>query len=802
LAYDHSPFPVSAPDPDECTRIFRKTPGFAILASGSLAIALALTTALASVADAILFRPLPVDHPAEIVRLFTASPAQALGFSSYPDFADLRRSSQTVSMVAQAQVLVAVQAPHSSSLNSSVGSFRNFPVVAQVRLGLAVTPDYFQVLRVKAKIGRMFQETDSREPVVVLANTFWKSQFEANPQIIGRIIRLSGTPFTVIGVAPENFGLDRFIHEDFYVPIQVYDADLLPSTGQPTHDRARRYLSIYARLQPGATLRQARAELSTIGTRLESEYPSSNRDRRTVVLSEFDSRMQSDRTMPALARLLIAVAGLILAIACATVAGLLLLRAETRAGVIAIQLALGATRARLLVENLAVAATLAIVGALFAVPLAWAAMRVLERMATLPSDIHFSIVPKVDAPILLLTAAAAIAVTLVCGLVVPRQGTLQSRAGRSSTRGRDALVTIQIALASALVASGASLAGAISSARKIDPGYRTDHVLTLALDPAQVRYNESQARAFYDQALARVSRLNGVEAAALAQSAPLGFMGAQRQIEIAGQPERSAIWMNLVTPGYFDLLRIPILSGRVFDRRDQPSSQPVAIVNQELAKRCGVGAKFRMNGKMVEVIGIARNAKYFAIGEPPRPYFYLPFSQNYASRMVLHVASGEARAVVAEIRAIDPLQPVSEIRPAADYVTQGATFHARVALQAVAAVGLCGLALALAGLYSVVSRSVTARQREIGIRMALGARRDQVVMMILRRSARLALIGTAAGLVVAAASHRFLAGLMPGARFSNEFAFAPALVYACSLIAALIPALRAARIDPARSLRT
>ena len=203
------------------------------------------------------------------------------------------------------------------------------------------------------------------------------------------------------------------------------------------------------------------------------------------------------------------------------------------------------------------------------------------------------------------------------------------------------------------------------------------------------------------------------------------------------------------------------------------------------------------------MIGIARNAKYFAIGEPPRPYFYLPFSQNYASRMVLLVAFGEARAVVDEIRAIDPSQPVSEIRPAADYVTQGAMFHARVALQAVAAVGLCGLALALAGLYGVVSRSVTARQREIGIRMALGAQPGTVVMMILgagrapgadrngvwrRRRGRV--------------RHPFLAGLMPGTRFSNEFAFAPALVHACSLIAALIPALRAARIDPARSLRT
>jgi putative ABC transport system permease protein len=813
LAWRHSSSPFSAPDPDECIRIFRKTPGFAILASGSLAIALALTAALAGVAEAILFRPLPVDHPKEIVRLFTASQAQPLGFSSFPDFDDLHRTSQTVSMVAQTQILVAVsidQGPHSSGLNNSVGSFRNFPAaeppVPQVRLGLAVSPGYFEVLRVRAKIGRVFQPADSREPVVVLANEFWKSQFEANPQIIGRTIRLGGTPFMVIGVAPENFGLDRFIHEDFYVPIQVYDAGLLPSTGNPTQARARRYLSLYARLRPGAAIGPARAEIAALGDRLESEYPSTNRGRRGVVLSELDSRMQADRTMPALARLLIAVAGLILAIACANVAGLLLLRAETRSSVIAIQMALGATRARLLVENLSLAATLAIAGAVFSIPLAWFAMRVLERMATLPSDIHFAVVPKIDAPVLLLTALAALLVTITCGFAVPRTGTLPSRAGGFGTRLRDGLVILEIALASALLAAGASLGGAISSATKIDPGYRTDHVLTMALDPAQIRYNESQARAFYDQALDRVARLPGVKAASLAQSAPLGFMGAQRQIEIAGEPESSAIWINLVTPGYFDLLRIPILQGRAFDRRDTSSSPPVAIVNQELGKRCGVGARFKMNGRMVEVIGIARDAKYFAIGEPPRPYFYLPFSQNYASRMTLHVQTAgdpaaSAHAVAAEIRAIDAAQPVSEVRPMADYLTQGATFHARVALQAIAAVGSCGLLLALAGLYGVVSRWVTARQREIGIRMALGAKRGQVVRMILARAARLSLIGTGAGILAASAAERFLAGLIPGAQFSNTLVTASALVFACSLISALIPALRAARIDPARCLR-
>ena len=698
---------------------------------------------------------------------------------------DLKRASLTVRMVAQTQVLVA--------LDPSVGSFRN----SQVRLGLAVTPDYFTVLRVPAKLGRTFTNDDARQPVVILAHSLWKSHFGSDPRIVGRTILLSGTPFVVIGVAPEDFGLDRFVHEDFFVPIEVYDAALLPSTGNPTQDRARRYLSIYARLRPGATIAQARAEVSTLATRLESEYPSTNRGRRGIVLSEFDARTQSDRTMPALARLLIAVGALILLIAGANVAGLLLLRAETRAGDIAIQLALGATRARLLIENLAVSATLSIAGALFALPLALLAMRAVEHFATLPSDIHFAIVPRTGASVLMGTAAAAIAITLACGFAIPKHRTLGSRAGRSNTRVRDALVVVEIALASALVSGGASLASAISSASKIDPGFRTDRLQTMALDPAQVRYDEVQSRAFYDQLLNRAARLGR---AALAQSAPLGFTGAQRQIEIAGEPEHSAIWINIVTPGYFDLLRIPVTAGRSFDRRDTAASAPVAIVNEKLSERCPVGSRFKMNGRFVEVIGVARNAKYFTIGEAARPFFYLPFSQNYASRMVLHVESADAHAVVDEIRAIDPAQPVSEVRAASDYLTQGATFQARVALHAIAAVGSCGLLLALAGLYGVVSRSVVARRREIGIRMALGAKPSDVVLMILASAARLALIGTVAGAIAASESTRLLAGLLPGPQWSPRFVVASALVFACSLIAAFVPAMRAARIDPAQCL--
>lgn len=775
-----------------------KSPGFAILAVVSLSAGLGLAAALAGVADLILFRPLPVAHPERMVRVFTASAAQPLGLTSYPDFDDLRRASRTTAMVAESQILVAVAGDRGSP--------------AQVRMGLAVTPDYFDVLGVPAALGRTFRPEEAREGVVVLAHAFSKAQFGSDPRILGQRIFLGGTPFTVIGVAPENFGLDRFVREDFYVPIQVYESGLLPSSGKPTEDRSRRYLNIYARLRDGATMEQARAEIALTGARIAATHPQSDRGRRTIAMSELSARLNLDRSMPALAALLVGVAALMFVVACANVAGLLLVRAQARATEIAVEIALGASRARLLADNLAAGAALAIAGAFFSLPLAWAATRVLEHVATLPSDLRFTIAATPGMRVFLIVLMAAAIAALVCGsapaLAVSGRNVveiLKSRREGSRPRWRDALVTMEIALASALVACGFSLFDSISSVAKSDPGFRADHVLTMALDPAQVRYEEAQARAFYAQVLDRVRRITGVKGAALAQSAPLGFTGAQRQIEIAGE-EPSTLWINIVSPDYFDLLRIPLLSGRGFDDRDTAGRPLVAIVNEVLAKRGGVGAKFRMNGRTVEVIGVARTAKYFSIGERPTPFLYLPFSQNYASRMTLDVETrgdpaGSAHAVVAEIRAIDAAQPVSEVRPASEYLRRGATFHARVALDAMGAVGVCGLVLALAGLYGVVAQNAIARRREIGIRMALGARPWTIAMLMLGRAARMAGLGICAGSAAALVIERWMGGLITGARNSSGLGLAIAIVLVLSVAASLIPSLRAAGVDPARCLR-
>jgi predicted permease len=877
----------------QIVRTFSRNPGSTALCVLSLAAGIGLTAALASVADAILYRPLPVPHPEQIVRIFTSSAEQPRGFVSFRDFEDYRSRSRTVvAMTAQTQVLVAV--------GGDAGS------PSTIRLGLAVTADYFDALRVSPAIGRGFRSEEWRQPVVVLSDAFWRSEYGADSGVIGRAIRLGGVPFTVVGIAPRNFGLDRFVHESFYVPMGVYEAGFLASNGHPLEDRGRRFLMVYGRLASddighGTAIEQARAEFSTLAARLEAEYPETNRGRRTVVVTELEARMGADRTLPAIAMLLIALAALILAIASANAGGVLLGRAEARAKEIALRMALGATHGHLLLVSIRDAGLLALAGAALGVPTAWAATKLLARVVALPTDFPFAIEPRLDARVILVAAVASSFAAIVCGCapaVAARRIEILSAlksAGGSVPRAtwRAGLAAVEVALATALVATGAWLLESVRSVNRIDPGYRVEGVLTMALDPAQTGYSQAATRAFYDQLLRRVRGVAGVKSAALAQSVVLGYTRTPAQVHVEndfegeadgsaarGQPARglTTMWMNTVTPEYFALMQLPLVAGRGFDDRDTESSPAVAIVNQELAKRCGVirgiatgtttgitgaavgaaalGAKLRVNGRMVEVVGVARTAKYFDIHEAPQPHLYLPYSQNYASRMVLHietgtqtkvcatplhietgtqtkvcatctVAGGEApgdigsdtagdpscgeraatptvalapvhvtvlTAVLREIRAMDGGQPVSEIRPLRDYLEQGAMLGARVGVDAIGAVGACALALALAGICGLISQAVRRRRREIGIRIALGATRWSVVGMVMRQAIAAIALGTGSGLAVAASATRLLAAVAPG---TGGIEFWPAGIWPAGAAAAVAVAGLAAGLIPA-----
>jgi predicted permease len=796
-------------------RIFTRHPGFVALAAGSLASGIGLAAALASVADAILFRPLPVPRPSEIVRVYTASRLQPLGYVSYPDYEDLARNSRTLAgMVAQSQVLLAVGTATGES--------------PQVRMGLAVTPNYFDVLGVRASLGRTFYPEDARVALVVLSRGFWRSRFGGDRRILGRAVEISGVPFTVIGVAPAGFGLDRFVQEDYYIPIGVYGTGPLARAGNPLTDRTKRYLSVFARR--AAPIPAVQAELNSLTARLEAEYPDADRGRRTLVLSELAARLRSDKIMPAIAALLLALAALTLAIACANVSGLLVLKGEARTGEVALRVAMGAGTLPLLAEMTAGSLGLAVAGMAAALPLAWGAVRLLARSLTLPTDLPLSIDARIDARIWVLAACAATLAAVVCGLapwsivrrITPAAALNRSGSARVSgaSRLRKALVLTQIALASALAASGAELLQGMHAAGTLDLGYRIDHVLTMAFDPAQGRADQAHTRGFYRELLDRVQQLPGVKAAALAQSVPLGLTGAQWQVKI-NDADRISVWMNTASPGYFELMRMAVVTGRAFNDRDTENSLRVAVVNQAMAKLWpngeALGRRMEINGQKLEIVGVVRTAKYFEVSEGPRPYFYLPYSQNYASRMALHVETtgspaDTAPAVLAAARGVDATQPVSEIRSLEQYFSQGALFGARMGLLVTASAGGCALLLALIGLYGSVASTVQRRRREIGIRAALGANRYAIVRIVLGHGAKLALAGTAAGSVGALAARPLLtrAGLTNLSAESADswanngvgvLALAALLVVMASVAACLMPALRAARVDPAVALR-
>lgn len=781
----------------------------------SLTVGIALAVALVSIADAILFRPLPVARPGEMARVYSASPLHSQGYVSYPDYQDFARGARMLTgIIAQAQILAAF------------GSRAGEP--PEMHMGLAVTPNYFDVLGVAAQLGRTFQNDEARRPVAVLADSFWRGRYAGDRGIVGATVQLGGTPFTVIGIAPAGFGLDRFLHEDFYVPIEVYAAGLLPSTGQPLEERGRRYLSVYGRRRE--SIGAAQAELSSLAAHLEAEYPATNRRQKVVVMTELGARLAAAGNLQTVAWGLLALAVLSLTMACCNVGGLLLLRREARAGEIALKVALGASPRRLLRENFQETLALAVGGTAMAIPLSWAALKLASRLWVLPTDLPMAMDTRIDARMAAVAAGAALAAALLCA-IAPAKTTRQIAALRSGNTNRallNALVTGQVALAAALAGSGALLFAGMKSSGNADLGYRTDHILLATFDPSQTRTSEVRTRAFYRELLYRSRQLPGVRAAALAQSVPFGFTASQKQVKIASiSVDPMGLWMNTVTPDYFELMRIPVVAGRGFAESDTERTPAVAVVNETIAQfwpdrrasgqtplgqtplgQTPLGQTMEIDGRKVEIVGVVRTAKYQQAGESPKPFFYLPYSQNFVARLTLHVLTqgppaGAAPAVIAAAHALDPSQAVTEVRPLDQLLSQSAFFGARLGFGVTLAAGGCAGLMSLTGLYVCVASSVVRRRREIGIRSALGADRGAITRLVLAQGVQLTAAGIAIGLPLATGAHRWAWRVVSVGRSLDVRALvlAAAMVAAASLTACFVPAWRASRPDPAVTLR-
>ena len=792
-------------------RVLRRTPAFAAAAVGIVALGIGSVAAIFSVVHGVLLRPLPYAEPDRLVAIWSVVPRLDLprALVNAADHRDWRAANRTLEDIA---------------LVRPVANFNLTGAGEPERLlGARVSSNLFPVLGVQAAIGRTFTEDEDeigRQRVVILSNGLWRRRFGADPSIVGRAVRLSGVPYTVVGIMGPAF---QYPGREFqlWTPLQINPAELAREV--PGYN----YLAV-GRLRPGVRLEQARGDLDTIARRLAATYPESNRDTRVEIVPMLDDIVRTVR--PALRVLLAAVACLLL-IACFNLAGLLGARATTRATEFAVRSALGASRGRLLLQALAeVTPILAAGGALGIAGATWAvgALKALAPPA-LPrlDDI------AVSGPVVAWSLALLALTGLVAGLApaaqawrsdlttATRQGGRSSTGGRERSRFRALLVVAQIALAVPLVFGATLLVRSFAALTRVDPGFRTENVLALHLAIPRSKYEtDPQVAAVCERMLDSVRSIPGVRSAGMVNRLPLGGVAQLGFIELEGTGAEtvqlpSADWRS-VTPGYFDALGIPLIEGRSFSHRDDERAPLVGIVDERIASTIWpgqrvVGKRFRIpvdDAPWVEIVGVVGHIRNDGLDVDTRPQVYWPFRQRTQDRMALvvrghHGVGGLAPAIVGRIRDIDPEQPVYDVRTMEQVLDRSLT-ERRLNTMLLTAFAGASLLLAAIGAYGAMAFRAASRVREFGIRLALGATPRAVSALVIRQGLTIAAAGIALGvggsMLVAGVMQTLVFELRP--RDGLSVAAACSVLFAATLLATVIPARRAATVDPALTLRT
>jgi predicted permease len=802
-------------------RTLLKSPAFTIVATLSLALGIGANTAIFSLVNVALLRPLPVREADRLVSVFMTDQRNPgtlpLSDLNYQDLRD------------QNDVFTEMAAFTFSQLNYSTGA-ESEQIGAQV-----VTGNYFSLLGAEPALGRGFtrEEGASMVPVAVVSHGFWERRLGRDPNVVGRTLTLNRTPFTIVGVGPRGFtGTLLGGGPDVWVPTAMHDVVQPNFTWY--NERRGLFLFALARLKPGVTIDQAGANLKTIFARLEQAYPTANKGRSASAMALLDARLnpggQGGPVVVQIAAMLMAVVGIVLLIACANIANLLLARASKRRKEIAIRLALGANRARLVRQLLTESLLLAVAGGGLGLLLAfWLTAALAGADLPLPIPVDDALV--IDGRVLAFTAGLAVLTGILFGLVpavqasrpdvvpVLKNETVPSAGRRrGSFSMRQGLVVAQIALSLlSLVAAGLFLRG-LRGAQGVDPGFDTDRVLVMTFNLGREGYTEERGQLFYQQAAERAATLPGVEAAAVAQNPPLagGFL---RSIFPEGQDttnqERVLVQVNSVSPGYFAAIGTPLLRGRDFTSTDANGTPSVVVINEVMAERFWpgqepLGKRFKFFGAKdwTTVVGLARNAKYNGVAEEPIPFIYQPLRQNYSPGATLHVrAAGNAAALATHVRQmvkdLDPSLSVFNVRTLAEQVSQSLQ-PVRFNVILLTTFGALALLLASVGLYGVANYSVTQRTREIGVRMALGARPASVLGLVLGQGALLVGVGLAIGLALAFLATAYVPPdllLNVNARDPLTFGATSVLLGFVALLSSSIPAWRATRIDPVIALR-
>jgi macrolide transport system ATP-binding/permease protein len=814
-------------DAQYAIRSLRRTPGLTAFVVITLALGIGMTSATFSMVDALIFRPYPVPHGSGVVSLVSTTPDTGFDNFSYREYLDIRDKTKSYGgVIASADM-------------EAVGFSAERGTTPRVKGGMMVSGNYFQVLGVEFRLGRGFREDEDRvrgrDAVVVLGPDFWRHEFGSDPSVLGRTIRLNGTEFTVIGVAPDTFpGLLTFGHPDFYMPLamaQVFSTNLQKNFFE---DRDDRELNVKARLKPGATLGQARNELTVLAKNFESEYPQINRSRGAAVYTQFETRTREDDNWK-FGVIFVVLALAVLLVACTNVAGLLLSRARARAREIAVRLALGAGRLRLIRLLLTESLILASLGGLAGIAIGYGVVEWFHSkdsivfMTELPMAVPF----HMDKRVLLACLALSVLSALLCGLAPALQSTSVDLVkalktadvdlpGRKRLWGRNMLVVAQVSMSLMLLTASFLMARGFQHGLLDGTGFAKDHLLMVSFDPRLVQYDATQTKQFYKLLAAGVRAAPGVQSEALTQNVPLG----QNDFDAVAfvpdgfqmPPDRENFnsTMDTVDEGYFQTMGIPILHGRGFLASDTADTPRVAVVNEHFARHYwpggdAVGKHIRLDsraGTPVEIVGVAQTIKYQSSIESPLDFVYVPLAQHPVARMVLMLrSSGDPLQLVQSVkdvvRTLDPNLPLLQTRAYEDFYLNVAVKGPRIAIELVGSMGAVGFLLAIAGLYGLVAYNASRRTREIGIRIALGAGSPEVLRLVMSKGLMLVGIGTTIGLAMGFAVERLMNSLLFNSGHVDIAAYlmvVPAM-FLVTMLAAYVPARRASKIAPTQALR-
>jgi len=814
------------PDVRYAGRGLRKSPGFTAVAALTLALGIGANTAVFTIINTLLLNPLPVEKISELAAINTtqaklttqSGELQLVSFLNLKDFTERTHSFSS---------LTAHSNPMTITMTDTTEPHRIFLEV--------VTANYFDTLGIHPFMGRFFlpseDTTPGAAPVVVLGYAAWQGRFDGAPDILGRTIKLNNTPFTIIGVGPKGFkGIYAIFGPDVWVPSMMSGQIFPAQQANALSDRAIPLFTGIGRLLPGVALAQARAELDIVAAALQKEYPNTNQGHAATLRPLAEAAYGPERQGLLIGgALLMAIVGLVLLIACSNVTNLLLSRAAVRRQEIAVRMALGAGRIRLIRQLLTESVLLGLLGGVLGTLFGYGGCRFLWSFR--PTEFAQNLADlRINANVFVFAFAVSILTGLLFG-IVPALRTSRSSVsevlkeetrsvGRS--RGRislaNTLLAVQVAISLVLLVVAALFLRSIQHEYTIDPGFETNHLALFMIYPGQAGYDRTRTEQFYKQARGRIATVPCITSLSWASNLPL-WGRKETGVRIEGQEQReksdaiSAV-VNTIDLNYFSTLGIPFRDGRDFTEDDRNISGSVAIINDAMAARywpnqnpLGKRLQLPRRKEFLQVVGVVKTTNYQTLGEAPQSCVYIPLRQNYSDAMILYVRterdpSATLAAVQGEIRNLDPGLAVEDIRTGTKVIDQ-ALWGARIGVGLLGVFGLLALGLASVGLYGIMAYSVNQRRREIGVRMALGAGQGEVSLFILRQGMTVVLSGVALGVALAFLLGRALSRFLYGVSASDPVSLGAAslVLLLVAFVACYLPARSASRVDPLVALR-